>query len=210
MLENAAPGSGRLVETRAPGYVLRVDADAVDMGRFAALVARAAAITDAAARSAVLAEALALWRGPAFAEFRDVGFIRTPIQRLEELRLAALEARADARLEAGDQADDLALLAGELGELAARHPLRERIRALHLRALARAGRQHEALQAYHHVRRRLAEELGVDPGPGLAAAYQELLRPPAEHRSPGCPAPATHPSGDDRLELGTADRDRTR
>ncbi|MEV4808182.1 BTAD domain-containing putative transcriptional regulator [Nonomuraea sp. NPDC049421] len=177
VLENAEPESGRLVETRAPGYALRIDVDAVDMGRFAVLVAQAATITDAAARSAVLTEALALWRGPAFAEFRDVGFVRLPIQRLEELRLAALEARADARLEAGAQANDLALLAGELGDLVARHPLRERLRALHLRALARVGRQHEALEAYHDVRRRLADELGVDPGPELAGAYQEILRP---------------------------------
>jgi DNA-binding SARP family transcriptional activator len=102
LLEDAEPGAGRLVETRAPGYALRVDPDAVDMGRFAALVAQAAVDTDAAARCAVLAEALALWRGPAFAEFRDVGFVRLPIQRLEELRLTALEARADARLEAGE------------------------------------------------------------------------------------------------------------
>ncbi|GAA2841290.1 BTAD domain-containing putative transcriptional regulator [Nonomuraea rubra] len=188
VLENSEPGSGRLVETRAPGYALCVDADAVDMGRFAALVGRAAAVTDMVARSAVLAEALALWRGPAFAEFRDLGFVRSPIRRLEELRLAALEARADARLEAGEQADDLALLAGELGDLTARHPLRERLQALHLRALARAGRQHEALQAYHHVRRRLADELGVDPGPELAAAYQELLRPPS---APALPEPRT-------------------
>ncbi|MET8864871.1 BTAD domain-containing putative transcriptional regulator [Nonomuraea sp. NPDC004580] len=188
VLENCEPGSGRLVETRAPGYALRVDADAVDMGRFAVLLGRATAITDAAARSAVLTEALALWRGPAFAEIRDLGFVRPPIQRLEELRLAALEARADARLEAGEQADGLALLVGELGDLTAQHPLRERLQALYLRALARAGRQHEALQAYHNLRRRLADELGVDPGPELAAAYQELLRPPS---TPALPEPRT-------------------
>ncbi|UBU08463.1 BTAD domain-containing putative transcriptional regulator [Nonomuraea gerenzanensis] len=194
-LEDAEPRSGRLVETRAPGYALRADPDAVDMGRFAALVARAMTMTDAVARSAVLAEALALWRGPAFAECRDVALVRLPIQRLEELRLTALEAYADARLDAGEQAGDLALLAGELGDLAARHPLRERLRALHLRALARAGRQHEALEVYHDVRRRLADELGVDPGPELAAAYQEILRPKPAPAVPrpraGVPVPLT-------------------
>ncbi|MFD7658552.1 ATP-binding protein, partial [Actinosynnema sp. NPDC059797] len=141
-----------------------------------------------------LTEALALWRGPAFADFGDEGFARAAADRLEEQRLAALEARAEARLDAGERD----LPAGELAELAelvARHPLRERLRAAHLRALYRAGRQGEALAGYEDLRARLAEELGVDPGPELTALHRALLAQDASLEAPrrraNLPSPLT-------------------
>src|SRR5690606_25863958 len=98
-------------------------------------------------------------------------FTRAAVVRLEELRLTALESRAEARLELGEHS----LLVGELGDLVARHPLRERLRAAHMRALYRAGRQSEALAAYEELRERLAEELGLDPSPELAALHRAIL-----------------------------------
>ncbi len=102
-----------------------------------------------------------------------------PALRLAEQRLSVLEARAEARLETGGHA----LLAGELADLVARHPLRERLRALQMRALYAAGRQSEALATYEDLRGRLAEELGVDPSPELAALHEAVLRQEVEPAS---------------------------
>ncbi|MER6995216.1 BTAD domain-containing putative transcriptional regulator [Streptomyces sp. NPDC000410] len=169
----AAGGGGRdLVEFRAPGYVLRVAAEAVDAGRFASLTTRARTTDDLAAKAALLSEALGLWRGPAFADFRDEPFVRETVTRLEEQRLTALEEQADVRLELGEHGAVAADLAGPV----ARHPLRERLRAAHMRALYRAGRSSEALESYHALRRLLADETGLDPGPELTALYEEMLR----------------------------------
>ncbi|MGK5557721.1 AfsR/SARP family transcriptional regulator, partial [Actinomadura kijaniata] len=183
------------VAHEAAGYRLRLDAPAdVDAERFRALVERARDVPDPAARAALLTEALELWRGPAFADFADAGFARAAADRLDEQRLAVLEERAEARLAAGDHV----LLVGELTDLVARHPLRERLRAAHMRALYLAGRQGEALDSYAGLRARLAEELGVDPGPELAALHQAILRqdpslaPPATGpQAPPLPAPLT-------------------
>ncbi|MEU2790859.1 BTAD domain-containing putative transcriptional regulator [Streptomyces sp. NPDC007100] len=193
-LEAAGPGGRSLVAARPPGYQLDAGTDAVDADRFAALTARAYGEPDPGRRAALLTEALGLWRGPAFAGFADAPFARPAAERLEEQRLTALEERAAARLRLGGHGP----LAGELAELVARHPLRERLSALHLRALYGAGRQSEALAAYAALRERLAEELGIDPGPELTALHQAILRqdpdlagaddgPPP---SPGTPSPS--------------------
>ena len=105
-------------------------------------------------------------------EVADEPFAAPLIARLEEERLAAQEDWAAARLELGDHDT----LAGELGELVATHPLRERLRALQMRALYRAGRQNEALDSYRELRRRLADELGLTPGPEIAAVQQAILQ----------------------------------
>ncbi|MEV5596578.1 BTAD domain-containing putative transcriptional regulator [Streptomyces sp. NPDC052496] len=170
-LEAAGPGGRALVAARPPGYQLDAPADVVDADRFTALTARAYGAPDPAERAALLTEALDLWRGPAFAGAEGAPFVRAAADRLEEQRLAALEERAAARLELGEHS----LLTGELAELTARHPLRERLCALHLRALYGAGRQSEALAAYAALRERLAEELGIDPGPELVALQQAML-----------------------------------
>src|SRR6266542_4150415 len=112
-----------------------------------------------------LRRALGLWRGPALADFGEEEFAQATIARLDEQRLTALELHAEARLELGQHR----LLADELGELVARNPLRERLRAAYMRALYRAGRQSEALATYGDLRDDLARELGLDPGPELAA-----------------------------------------
>ncbi|MEU7527627.1 BTAD domain-containing putative transcriptional regulator [Saccharothrix sp. NPDC042600] len=170
-LDNAEPGSRALVVSRPPGYLLDVPADDVDVRRFEALVAQAAAVGSARDRVALLGDALALWRGPALADFADEEFARVAAARLAELWLTAVEQRAEARLELGEQG----VLADELGDLVERHPLRERLRAAHLRALYRAGRQGEALAGYRDFRSRLADELGMEPGPELAALHRAIL-----------------------------------
>jgi predicted ATPase/DNA-binding SARP family transcriptional activator len=193
-LEDAQPGGRELVASRPPGYRLRLEElgdGALDARRFRALTARARETGDAAARAALLADALALWRGPAFADFADEPFARAVTARLEEQRLTALEDAAEARLALGEHA----ALAGELGELVAAHPLRERLRAAHMRALYGAGRQSEALDSYGEARRHLADELGLDPGPELAAVQRAILAhdletPPA---APAGPARSRRP-----------------
>ncbi|MFB8105305.1 BTAD domain-containing putative transcriptional regulator [Streptomyces sp. NPDC056007] len=199
-----AIGRDRVVR-QPPGYRLRFDdGDEVDAVRFRALVAQARPVQDPRARAALLTEALELWRGPAYADFADGPFVRAAAQRLAEQRLSVLEEQARARLEAGDHT----LLAGELADLVALHPLRERLRAVQMRALYAAGRQSEALASYEDLRTRLAEELGVDPSPELAALHGAVLRqepglsaaPPTEAVAratgtppPGPTAPATAP-----------------
>ncbi|QES39112.1 AfsR family transcriptional regulator [Streptomyces venezuelae] len=167
-------GRDRVVR-RPPGYRLRLDAaagDEVDADRFRALVEEARRAPDPASRAAALGEALALWRGPAYADLADAEFVRASVDRLAEQRIAVLEERAEARLAAGDHT----LLTGELADLVARHPLRERLRAVQLRALYLAGRQSEALASYEGLRRRLSAELGVDPGPELTSLHEAILR----------------------------------
>lgn len=172
-LEDAEPGGRDLVVSQPPGYLLRVDPAMVDLGRFRNLTAQARISDDARTRAGLLSDALRLWRGQAFADFQDAEFARHLTRRLEEERLVALEEQAEARLESDDRL--AAELAGELGELVARHPLRERLCAVHMRALYLAGRQAEALAAYSGLRHRLAEELGLDPGPELTALHQSIL-----------------------------------
>jgi predicted ATPase/DNA-binding SARP family transcriptional activator len=160
-LNDAEPGARDLVESRPPGYLLRTDA--VDADRFAALAE--------SADPATLAEALRLWRGDPYADVADAEFVRAEALRLAEQRLAVRERLAQARLARGEHD----LVAADLAELVAQHPLREGLRALHLRALYAAGRQSEALDSYADLRTRLADELGLDPGPELAALHQQIL-----------------------------------
>ncbi|GAA1987143.1 BTAD domain-containing putative transcriptional regulator [Nocardiopsis rhodophaea] len=170
-LDDAEPGSRDLVVSRSSGYQLVVAREAVDVRRFQNLTARARATVDLRTRADLLADALALWRGPALADFADAEFARPVIARLEEQRLLTLEEQAEARLKLGEHGP----LVSELGDLVARYPLRERLRATHIRALYRAGRQSEALADYEDLRVHLAEELGVQPSPELAALHQAIL-----------------------------------
>ncbi|QKW30401.1 AfsR/SARP family transcriptional regulator [Streptomyces seoulensis] len=171
-LEDAEEGARHLVIHRAPGYTLRAPEDAVDVRRFRTLVARSRTRGDSRARAAVLADALALWRGPAFADFADEPFVSPAIARLEEERLAAVEEHFDARLELGEHS----LLVGELAALVAAHPLRERLRMAQMRALHLAGRSSEALDSYADLRRHLDEELGLVPGEAAKVLHQAILR----------------------------------
>ncbi|MEV0622459.1 BTAD domain-containing putative transcriptional regulator [Nonomuraea sp. NPDC050404] len=183
--EDAEAGGKNLVVSRAPGYLLRTDDGALDATRFADLLARAEAADSPRTRAGLLGEALALWRGPAYADFADEEYTRSAVHRLEEQRLSALEQHAEARLELGEHG----LLVGELGDLVSRHPLRERLRAVHMRALYRAGRQSEALASYGELRERLADELGLDPGPELVTLQQAILG-----QDPALSVPADRPT----------------
>ncbi|QYN32291.1 AAA family ATPase [Pseudonocardia sp. DSM 110487] len=170
-----------LVVFQPPGYLLRVGDEALDVTRFRRLTARAAAAADPRERAGLLADALALWRGPALADFADEEFARAATARWEEERLDALESRAEARLALGEHG----AVAAELGELVARHPLRERLRAAHLRALHRSGRQTEALAGFREFRERLADKLGLEPGRELVTLHEAILRhDPAEEPAP--------------------------
>ncbi|QFY09801.1 AfsR/SARP family transcriptional regulator [Nonomuraea phyllanthi] len=185
-LAQAESGGGGLVVSSAHGYLLRLEHDAVDADRFTALLARARECPDAQARLKVLEEALGLWRGPPFADFAEEPFALPMTRRLSEQHLAAMEARAEARLELGEHD----LLVGELEDLVGRYPLRERLRAAQMRALYQAGRQSDALACYAELRNRLAEELGLDPSPELAALHQAILR---QDPALTAPAPAASP-----------------
>ncbi|WP_328955946.1 BTAD domain-containing putative transcriptional regulator [Kitasatospora purpeofusca] len=181
-LEQAEPGGRELIAHRPAGYLLLVPDEAVDAARFTALTARARQAGeqqtgeqragDGPERIRLLTEALGLWRGPAFAEFRDHDFTRAAATGLDEHRLTALEELAGLRLETGEHL----ALADELGGELRRHPLRDKLRAVHMRALYRSGRQAEALASYRELADHLAEELGLDPGPELAALHGAILR----------------------------------
>ncbi|MER7515078.1 BTAD domain-containing putative transcriptional regulator [Streptomyces sp. NPDC126499] len=186
VLDEAEPGARELLVSRAPGYQLVLPEGALDADRFAELAARARSVTEPGRRAATFTEALAVWRGPAFADFADEPFARAAVNRLEEERLVVREEAAEARLEAGEHA----LLVGELAELVEQHPLRERLCAIRLKALYRSGRQSEALAGYEELRVRLAEELGLDPSPELVALHRAMLRQDPALDAPRAAAPA--------------------
>ena len=145
--------------------------------------------SDAAAARRLLDDALALWRGPALADAAFEGFAQGEIARLEELRLAAVEERLDVRLAAGEAA----LVVGELEQLAGEHPSRERLLGLLMLALYRCGRQTDALEVYTRARRRLDEELGLEPSAELQQLQGAILRQDASLAAPGAGEPP--PSG---------------
>ena len=183
-------GGGDAVITRPPGYMVVTAPDAIDSCRFERLAKRGrdlAASGDPAAAAAVLREALGLWRGSALADLADAPFARAEATRLEEARRSALEARIDADLAAGASSE----LIGELAALTGEHPLRERLWALRMTALYRAGRQAEALRTYQELRRRLGDELGIEPSPELRALETAILRQDAALHRPGAGPSAT-------------------
>jgi DNA-binding SARP family transcriptional activator len=165
--------SGMLV-TRPPGYALEIPAEAVDLVRFERLrkEGRAALAGGSAAEAADrLRDALALWRGPALAEF-DEPFAEVESARLEELHLACLEDRIEADLALGRHA----ALVGELEALVTRNQLRERPRGQLMLALYRSGRQAEALAGYRQLREQFSTELGIEPSPALRELEQRMLQ----------------------------------
>jgi DNA-binding SARP family transcriptional activator len=180
-----------VLETRAPGYVLRVSPEQIDARRFEIQLHDARGV-GAEKRRELLERALSLWRGPALAEFTFEQFAQAEIRRLEELRLAALEERIEADLELGHQGD----VVGELESLVRDHPLRETFRRQQMLALYRSGRQAEALDAYQDARARFVEELGIEPGPELRQLQAEILRQEAGLAAPSAPASAADEEGE--------------
>jgi DNA-binding SARP family transcriptional activator len=178
-----------VLTTRAPGYVVRVEPDELDLHRFERLVDEGRSLRarglagDASER---VRDALALWRGPALSDFAYESFTQAAIARLEEIRLAAIELRIDADLALGRHDE----LVGEIEALVAEHPLRERLRRCLMTALYQSGRQAEALNAYQDARRALVDELGIDPSPALQELERAILR-----QDPGLDVDAPAPAG---------------
>lgn len=163
------------LRTRAPGYMVAVEEGELDLHRFERGVAKARAALEAGqARQAAdgFRGALSLWRGPALAEFGSEPFAQVEAARLEDLRIYAVEGRLEAELAFGDHRAAV----GELEALIAQHPLRERLRALHMLALYRSGRHAEALAGYQSFRRTLADELGIEPSASLRELERRMLQ----------------------------------
>ncbi|TMR90437.1 BTAD domain-containing putative transcriptional regulator [Nonomuraea basaltis] len=173
-LRRALGGVG-VVETVAGGYRLHVRGEHVDAARFEELAKRGGrelAAGAAGQAALLLGGALALWRGDALADVRDIPFASTAGARLDELRVGAAEDRFEAELRLGHHGEILA----DVEAAAADHPLRERLAGLRMRALHAAGRQSDALAVFEEVRRTLAEELGVDPSEELRKTHVAVLR----------------------------------
>ncbi|MDI2130593.1 BTAD domain-containing putative transcriptional regulator [Yinghuangia seranimata] len=188
-------GTDKLVEFHAAGYRLAVEAEQVDAHRFERLARegrQALAAGEHADAARLLADALALWRGPAFADLTDAPFAATQAAAWEERRLDVLSDRIEADLALGRHQD----LVPELHRLVGEHPLRERIVSQSMRALYGAGRQADALAVYEDTRRLLADELGTDPSAELARVHLDILRA-APSLTPA-PAPAAAPQSEHR------------
>ncbi|GGJ90860.1 hypothetical protein GCM10010123_20870 [Pilimelia anulata] len=179
----AAAGAADALATVPAGYRLRVPPDSVDVHRFDRLVAAARGAEPAVAYRR-LRTALALWRGPALGGV-DAARVAELAGPLDERRLAAVEEALDLALRLGHAAAALA----ELAAWVPRHPLREGLRALHLRALYLSGRRADALAAYRDARRALVDELGVEPGPELVRLHRAILAGEPLDAPPAPPAP---------------------
>ncbi len=187
ILQPGAEDAGAILATHPTGYVLRIETDRLDAGRFERLTrsARSALEDDPARAADLLRQALGLWRGQPFEDVLHEDAVSSEVARLNELRLAALEDRLDADLALGRAGE----LIAELQALIAEQPFREGLRAKLMLALYRAGRQADALAAYRQARRTLVEELGIEPSDGLNVLHKRILEhdpalaghPPARH-----------------------------
>ena len=162
------------LERRGSGYLLSLGLDDLDAARFERLAAEgrmARARRDPERAGTLLREALAIWRGPALVDCAYEDFAREEAVRLEELRLAALEERIWADLELARHSE----LVEELQDLVAQHPFRETLWEQLMLALYGSKRQADALRVYQTARTRLAEELGIEPGPALRRIEERIL-----------------------------------
>ncbi len=173
------------IQTSQSGYALQLDRSSIDSRVFEQRIARAR--DEPAVARAELQAALAMWRGPAFGDLAAEEAILPEAQRLEETRWVAFEDRIDLDLDAAEHAQ----VVGELRGLVAEQPLRERLLGQLIVALYRSGRNAEALREYEGYRRRLAEELGVEPSPALKELEYALLTHDSSLGSPPSPAVAS-------------------
>lgn len=164
---------GPVIEREGTGYVVRVDSSSLDSLEFEELITRGRAelADDPQQAAATLGEGLRLWRGSPFAGFDDSGVLLAERTRLEELKLLATEDRVGAELVLGRHRE----IAAELDSLSHQYPYREGLRALHMLALYRSGRQAEALRAFQRTRAVLVEELGIEPSPMLRQLEEQIL-----------------------------------
>lgn len=183
-----ALGAANRVRTTPGGYLVEVAPHELDLLRFRELV-----------RTGDLTSATELWRGPALADVASDALHREEVPRIEDERVGVLERRIDADLDRGEAGR----LVAELDELVRQYPLRERFWAQRMTALARAGRQAEALESYREVTALLADELGIDPSPELTALHLALLN--GETEAPGrrviCQLPPDTPAFVGREQL---------
>ncbi|MFE2883148.1 BTAD domain-containing putative transcriptional regulator [Streptomyces sp. NPDC059272] len=197
----------RLLVTEGPGYALRAEPEAVDAWRFERAVTTAGALPDLDAFNR-LEEALSRWRGPAYADFAAAPWARAERARLAELRLHAVERRAEAQLALGRAA----MAVPDLDAHVAEHPWREDAWRLLALALYRTGRQGDALAVLRRARTLLVEQLGADPGPALRRLEADILDQ-AEHLDPGSDGPRDQVPPSDPAERvwtqATAAYDRT-
>lgn len=186
-----ALGSGARLVTEERAYRLAVGREQLDATRFEDLMGLMATIgAEGADALRLLDEALALWRGPALAEFADRAFAQPEAVRLEELHLRARERRAELLLGLGRPAE----AAPELKALLARHPEREQARGLLMEALYHQGRHTEALATYEAWRLHLADDRGLDPSPALQRVERQILQHvlPAREAMPSTPRRRRH------------------
>jgi DNA-binding SARP family transcriptional activator/predicted negative regulator of RcsB-dependent stress response len=168
-------GSSQRLLTHASGYTLQVEPDELDLDRFERLVEQAQqgmAAHDLQLATAILQQALGLWRGSALADLPTTVAVDAERARLEEARMVALEERLEIDLRLGQHTH----LVGELETLVATHPNRERLRRQLMLALYRSGRQAEALTVYRDTRQMLVEELGLEPSLALQELERAILR----------------------------------
>ncbi|WP_433223497.1 BTAD domain-containing putative transcriptional regulator [Dactylosporangium sp. CS-047395] len=191
-----------VVVSVAPGYALRLPDEQVDAWRFETLLRQGTDLAGPDPRTAdrLLRAALDAWAGPAYAEFADEAWATPEAARLEELRLACVEAAGRVALRLGRAA----LVVPELDRHVQEHPLREGAVHVLASALYRAGRQADALAVLRQARERLADELGVDPGPALRALEADVLAH-AEHLSADAPPPP--PASSPAAAAGTSRAD---
>jgi DNA-binding SARP family transcriptional activator len=161
----------RVLVSAPPGYAVRLDDGAVDTWRFEQLVRHAGDASAPSAAIAALEEALALWRGAAFAEFAAEPWAAPEASRLDELRWVARERLVDARIRAGRSAE----AAVEAEALVRDAPLREEGWRLLALGQYAAGRQADSLATLRKARRTLSDELGIDPGPRLVELERDVL-----------------------------------
>lgn len=170
-----ADGAKDVLVTTFGGYRLDIDRDDLDANRYERLATDGFAAADARDHDTavrLLTGALALWRGPALVDVPMGPTLAVEVARLEESRLGALEARIAADLHRGRHHAVL----GDLAVLSARHPMHENLCALHMAALAGAGRTGQALEAFRRLRSTMIDELGVEPSPRLQRLHRSILR----------------------------------
>jgi DNA-binding SARP family transcriptional activator len=174
-----------VLETKAPGYRLRVRPGELDLDRFRVMVESARG-AEPQTRAEKLRHALALWRGPPLADLSYEAFAEPHVAYLEELRLATLEERIDADLDLDGHGE----LIGELEALVEEYPMRERLRGQYMLALYRGGRQAEALEAYAEGRRLLVDQLGIEPSRDLQQLHGAILRQESALQAPDAEPPS--------------------
>jgi DNA-binding SARP family transcriptional activator len=171
-VSNLRGSLGDVIIRRADAYLLDLTGAVTDAAEFENAYNAAVQLGSAEDMASQLRLALSMWRGHPYADIEAHGHLDGQITRLNELRLAAIEGRVDADLRAGRHREVVA----ELDALTVEYPFRESLRAMHMLALYRCGRQGDALRAYAHTRVVLVEELGIDPSVELQELERRILQ----------------------------------